>query len=375
MIMEKNDKELLLSIPLFSQVSEEHLEEIKKIVIEEKISSNEIVFYEDSEADTFFIVKSGKLEVVKSLGNKNNEKRLAIFGKNDFFGEMSFVDNQKRSATVRTLEDSVLLKIKFEDLRKIASKNNSILYAILMGLSQRLRLTNENVMRMWNNLIESEKLSVIGQTTERIIHDIKGPMTSILLASQYIERISEKNKPYTKIINDQVWLINDLIKEILDFVNYDEKLDITEQNIQQFITEIVDFALPLCQEKKIKIDTNIEFLGKVYFDRRKMRRVVYNIVKNAIEVSGSGSKIKISSEKFGNRWQLKVNDNGLGIPESIKDKIFNPFVSYRKRGGTGLGLAIARNIVEQHQGNIEVESEPGKGSTFVINLPISRAPD
>ncbi|RLC48968.1 MAG: hypothetical protein DRH57_01130 [Candidatus Cloacimonadota bacterium] len=368
--MDTNNKKLLSLIPLFSHVKDECLDEIKQIVIEEEVMLNEIVFYENTEADTFFIVKSGRLEVIKNLGNRDKEKRLAILKKNDFFGEMSFVDNQKRSATVRAIEDSVLLKIKFEDLRQLASKNNSILYAILMGLSRRLRMTNENIMKIWNNLIDNERLAIIGKTTGRIIHDIKGPMTSILLASQYIENFSEKTKPYTKIIKEQVWLINDLIKEILDFVSYDNALTFDEQNIQQFITEIVQVFEPVCKKEQIKIDTDIEFIGKAYFDRKKMRRVVYNIVKNALEVSESGSKIKIISEKLGNRWLLKVIDYGSGIPDDIIDKIFIPFFSYGKDIGTGLGLSIANDIVQRHQGHIKVETKQGEGSTFIINLPI-----
>jgi len=96
-----------------------------------------------------------------------------------------------------------------------------------------------------------------------------------------------------------------------------------------------------------------------------------HIIKNACDAMPEGGKIMVSTKKVDKRVEIHFQDTGLGIPEGFKDKVFNPFMSYGKKEGTGLGLSITKKIVEAHNGTIRFESTIGKGTTFIISLPIS----
>ena len=124
--------------------------------------------------------------------------------------------------------------------------------------------------------------------------------------------------------------------------------------------------------------TRFDHRGPVHIDADCLRRVVINIAGNAADAMPKGGRLTISSRVVGDSWELAVPDTGTGIPEQLRPKIFEPFVTSGKEHGTGLGLAIARKIVRGHESDIQVETrtkgeEEGRpaGSTFIISLPLS----
>ena len=124
--------------------------------------------------------------------------------------------------------------------------------------------------------------------------------------------------------------------------------------------------------------TRFDHRGPVHIDADRLRRVVINIAGNAADAMPKGGRLTISSRVVGDSWELAVTDTGTGIPEQLRPRIFEPFVTSGKEHGTGLGLAIAREIVRGHGGDIQVETrtegeEEGRpaGSTFIISLPLS----
>ncbi|HDO35673.1 MAG TPA: GHKL domain-containing protein, partial [Nitrospirae bacterium] len=114
---------------------------------------------------------------------------------------------------------------------------------------------------------------------------------------------------------------------------------------------------------------------EVMLDREKMRQVFMNIIVNAIQAVSPGGEIMIESNcnKSQSRIFISVRDNGVGIPEEIRGRIFEPFFTTKEPGeGTGLGLSVSYGIVKEHHGDIIVESEVGRGSTFTVSLPMER---
>jgi signal transduction histidine kinase len=105
-------------------------------------------------------------------------------------------------------------------------------------------------------------------------------------------------------------------------------------------------------------------------DESKMRRALYNIASNARDVLTRGGSLTISTHRVNGEIEFLLSDTGPGIPAEIKDTLFEPFVTYGKPAGTGLGLAIARKTVQDHGGTIRVDSVPGKGTDFIITLPL-----
>ena len=107
----------------------------------------------------------------------------------------------------------------------------------------------------------------------------------------------------------------------------------------------------------------------IYIDPEKIHRVFMNIMKNALEAMKKGGTFKIQADEKNGEIMFSLADTGKGIPEEIRDKLFDSFVTSGKKGGTGLGLAIVKKVIEEHKGRIEVESEQGVGTTFKIYFP------
>ena len=109
----------------------------------------------------------------------------------------------------------------------------------------------------------------------------------------------------------------------------------------------------------------------VTLDANRFRRVIDNILNNAREALKPGEQVEISWQLTDSSLAIEISDNGPGIPEAIREHLFEPFVTSNKEGGTGLGLAITRKIVDDHGGTIEVVSSPGQGSRFIVSLPLA----
>jgi len=110
----------------------------------------------------------------------------------------------------------------------------------------------------------------------------------------------------------------------------------------------------------------------IYIDPEKISRVFMNIMKNALEAMEKGGTFSIAVEKVDDEVEFSLSDTGKGIPAEIKDHLFDSFVTSGKKDGTGLGLAIVKKIIDEHNGRIEVDSEPGAGTTFKIYFKIKK---
>ena len=147
------------------------------------------------------------------------------------------------------------------------------------------------------------------------------------------------------------------------------------RDLNRFLEEVCVFVQPETEARRIRLVRDLDsLLPSVEFDSAQLRQAVLNILSNAQQVVPEGGTIRVRSrvEPRG-EVRISIQDSGPGMSLEVKENIFQPFYSHRE-GGTGLGLPIARRAVEAHGGRIEVESEPGQGSTFHIVLPRSRPP-
>ena len=146
------------------------------------------------------------------------------------------------------------------------------------------------------------------------------------------------------------------------------------------IEEVRAVAKPIAQKKSIQVKTHVASdLGNVTLDQQEFKPVLYNLLSNAIKFTDEGGSVEITAAPHGaNQFKLSVRDTGIGIkPEDLK-RLFTEFEQIesgtsRRFEGTGLGLALTRKIIELQHGSISVESEPGKGSTFTVTLPVAYA--
>ena len=146
----------------------------------------------------------------------------------------------------------------------------------------------------------------------------------------------------------------------------------------RWLDRIIEYLREDLDASNVVLITRFDHRGPVHIDADRLRRVVINIADNAADAMPKGGRLTISSRVVGDSWELAVTDTGTGIPEQLRPRIVEPFVTLGKEHGTGLELAIAREIVRGHGGDIQVETrtegeEEGRsaGSTFIISLPLS----
>lgn len=223
-----------------------------------------------------------------------------------------------------------------------------------------------------------ERLSTIGQLLSGVLHDLKTPITVISGAVQLLvtERDEAKRQTLADRVVRQVGVINSLIRETLAFARGETTLWVRKVYLQSYFS---DLAEQLTQEFRGRgMTVRLELLdrGIAHFDQHKLQRAVHNLARNAIEALGGkpGTLTLTVDRKPDGALMVAVTDDGPGISEAIRGRLFESFVTYGKAGGTGLGLAIVRKIVHDHGGTIDVESRPGL-TTFTLLLPQGTSSD
>ena len=213
------------------------------------------------------------------------------------------------------------------------------------------------------------------------VHDLRNQLNSVLAYAELLdedERLPAEPKAMVKSIHDSTEFLMRLLSDLEEIAWADSgklKLQPTPTNVVEIIEESISLSRPAAEQK----GTKLQFCCRnpllvIPIDPQKIRHVLRNLLDNAIKYSQAGAVVRISLEASGRNVAITVQDNGPGIPADELNTIFTPFHKTRARAasanpGTGLGLAICKRIVEQHGGQIRVESEIGKGANFCIILP------
>ncbi len=246
--------------------------------------------------------------------------------------------------------------------------------------SARYKSTAEQLAQANRNLLEAEaavrrsdRLAALGQLSAGLAHELRNPLGSIKGSSDLLARSAARDDDRSRkmtvelagIISDEVDRTNSLVTRFLDFARpLEPRRELTD------LTAVIDRAA-----SRAKVDIVRHYsdsLPSIPIDRELMEQVFLNLLTNAAQASKPGVPITVDAHESDGQAEVNVVDHGSGIAPNQIETIFNPFVT-TKQDGVGLGLAIVSKIVDGHGGRISVESEPGKGSTFRVCLPLKQS--
>ena len=345
-----------------------------------------------------------EITILKSVFNTNTDERKLEYKKFLEILERYFVgDEIERLKEDFSIENLKKILNQEENLKvsEVKNKDNWYEYSIffkkenienkyliitLKNITDRKRKEEENTRNL-KEAYEAAKQANISKTSflSRMSHDIRTPINAIIgmanMAKRNLEDKVKVNECLTKVLKASNILL-ELVNQVLDMSkieneNYIEKVEVL--NLKTFTDELSQIYEDLAQKKKQKYTLKYESFKDEYVKANtvSLQRIFTNIVSNAIKYTPRGGEIEITvrelaKEKEDRRsYQLEVKDNGIGISKEFLKKIYEPFSRERScEGGTGLGMSIVYNLVSMLNGNIEVESEIGKGTTVYVTLEL-----
>ncbi len=254
------------------------------------------------------------------------------------------------------------------------------LYQSQRELEQRIMERTKELTNALNKLERANKLK--NEFVSAVSHELRTPLTSIkgyasLLANEKFGSVPQKVKTRLERINLQADALVELINNILDISRIESgrtEINITKNNLSMSLKECLDLLTPQAKEKNINLNLNAPPGLYANFDKSLIERAIVNLVNNAIKFTPEGKNVELILQDFEDKVKILIKDQGIGIAEEDKENIFKEFYRTKQATnnnikGTGLGLSLVKNIVKAHKGTIEVESQIGQGSVFIITLP------
>lgn len=252
--------------------------------------------------------------------------------------------------------------------------------ALLNLIAANAAIAIENALLVQQR-VESERLAAIGFALAGISHCAKNILSGIMGASALIEMglasgdygVVKEAWPILQRSNQK---ITGLVRDMLSY-SKDREPNWTDGNLNDVLRDIWEHQRPRAEEMRVRLGLELDpQLPDSQFDPQGIHDTLLNIVGNAIEACDGlgGATVTLRSESLGPQGvRVSITDTGPGIPDDVAKRIFDPFFSTKGSKGTGLGLAVARKTVQEHRGDLRLETAPGRGTTFTITLPL-RAP-
>ncbi|HEU5400931.1 MAG TPA: ATP-binding protein [Terriglobales bacterium] len=279
-----------------------------------------------------------------------------------------------------------------DEIGELSSSFNSMSYELFVArqeitswaltLEQRVEEKTRELRRAHEQMLQAERMVAIGKLAAVVAHEINNPLAGILTYAKLIRRWFEKGidtDAKKKEVTESLDLIagesrrcGDLVKNLLTF-SRTSPISLEKADINSIVERCVKLIEHKAELAAIQLQSELApDLPTVYCDAAQVEQVLLALCMNAIDAMPHGGNLWLKSARLSEaEIQLTVRDDGTGIPESVLRNLFEPFLTTKEVGkGVGLGLAISKGIVDRHGGKIEVESQPGHGTTFRITLPV-----
>jgi len=368
-------------------------QEIEELIAFSKVRAyppGSVLCHENALEDRFYMILEGEVEVTKVINNNQN-RLLKTLGPGDFFGEMALIHNAPRAATVTSKSALTTLELDKAAFDRVLHNSSSIAMAMVSEISNRLRsndqLAVDDLRMRASELAEAYQKLAEHELARRefltnVAHELRTPL---MVATGYLQMLQKgivKGDQLTAGIDTvarNVQQIATLVNDILFLQEMDLVLpEFQAVDMNEVARTVVDHYGEKSRERGVDLRfTPTPKLPAVSGDAKSLERALMALVDNAIKFSPKGGNVNIRLIPEESTLLIDVQDQGIGIPKENMRRIFDRFYHLEKHednlfSGIGLGLAITRQVIEQHQGKLEVISEPGQGTTFTIILEHSK---
>jgi two-component system NtrC family sensor kinase len=245
---------------------------------------------------------------------------------------------------------------------------------IFKDLRERLRMERE-LQKIREALLQSEKLAAMGRLTSQIAHELNNPIYGIMNTLELLKTEippESKRRRILELSLSETQRLTEMLRNMLSFSKPEEEKK-RPVNINELIEGILLIMEKQMREANIRIETELDQqIPEIMASTNQMRQVLLNMFKNAKEAMPNGGTLTLGTRRDADRVLIHIRDTGTGIPDEIKDKIFEAFFTTKQKvKGVGLGLSVCYGIIKDHGGEIKVDSQEGRGTTFTISLPVS----
>ncbi len=240
------------------------------------------------------------------------------------------------------------------------------LLLMCVDLSERQRLESQ--------LIQSEKMAAIGQLAAGIAHELRNPLAIVMNALYDLRQLVDTGNPEIAddlhIAEEEIGRAQAIIKNLLEF-SRESSAELERVDVNELLGRTLQLLQRYLQDHGVRVTTDFAPVPPCVVNANAMRQIVLNLVTNAVQAMPEGGDLLLRTARAGTeRVRLEVHDTGVGIPAARLQDIFNPFYTTKAPGlGTGLGLSVVHSIVRRYRGEIQVKSQVGVGTTFIIELP------
>ncbi len=244
--------------------------------------------------------------------------------------------------------------------------------AEVTGAFNRMRAS---LRKTQQELLEAERLATIGRMASSISHDLRHSLAAIVANAEFLcesKLSSDQREELYQEVRVAVNQMTDLIDSLLEFSRTRESLRPTYGSVKDSVERVVQAIRVHPEFHLVRITVSQQGNSSGWFDPKKLERALYNLLLNSCEaVVPEAGSIKVALSEVRGGVEIRVCDNGRGIPELIRGKLFEPFISYGKENGTGLGLTVVQKIVQDHGGDVTVEKTSPEGTVFCLLLPLA----
>jgi signal transduction histidine kinase len=363
----------LESSKLFRDLSAVDMENVRCVAQERTYAANQLIFKEGDPGDGLYVVKEGTVALVKIIAH-GESRPISRCCEGDLFGEMAVLDSNPRSLGVVAETPTTVYFIERMALLEILDRTPRLARAVLREFSKRIRDFNDKYTK---EVLEGERLSLVGRFASSIVHDLKNPLNIIGISADMacMPSATVESRQISKVrIRKQVDRISNMVGELLEFA---------QGSNTNFILARVDystFILQLVEEIQAEVaikSVSVELVNRppsvgVQINPQRLARVFHNLIGNSADAMPGGGSVKLRfSINKDNEVLTELEDTGKGIPPQMLDKLFQAFATYGKSNGTGLGLSICKKIIQDHYGAIYAKNSPETGSAiFGFTLPV-----